>query len=134
MVAITKLPDGNVCVHVNCILKTGANRRYFQLPLAGGNPLHEDYPPIVRLIGKALKWKELMVSGTYRKLEDLAAALGLCEAYLRDVLRLAYLSPQIIERIVRGELPDASVTKYAKIDTPVWTEQEERIAAMQAEY
>lgn len=130
MIAITKLPDGNVRVHVECVLKAGANRHYFQLLSEESNPSRDDYPPIVRLIGKALKWKELLTSGTYRKLDDLASALGLCEAYLRDVLRLAYLSPTIIEKVVRGELPEASVTKYAKIDTPLWAEQEERIGAL----
>lgn len=131
MVAITKLPDGNVRIHVECRLKAGANRRYFQLPVNSSSPSSsQDATPIVQLIGKALKWKELLVSGTYRKMQDLASALGLCEAYVRDVLRLAYLSPPVIERIVRGDLPDASVTKYSALNTLIWTEQEERIAAL----
>lgn len=131
MVAITKLPDGNVRVHVDCVLKAGANRRYFQLPVHSATDESAlDSTPMVQLIGKALRWKELLVSGTYRKLQDLASALGLCEAYVRDVLRLAYLSPHVVEKIVRGELPDASVTKYSALNTLFWAEQEERIAAL----
>ena len=130
MVKLMKLPNGNVKIHIDCVLKSGANYRHFQLPVADNPVDRHDYPPIVQLVAKARRWKELLVSGTYRRMEDLAAALGICEAYLRDVLRLAYLSPIIIDLIVKGELPEASVTKYGTIDTPFWYEQEELIAKM----
>lgn len=43
------------------------------------------------------------------------------------MLRLAYLSPRIVEAIMLGELPFISVTKLQELDTPIWEEQERQL-------
>ena len=79
---------------------------------------------VVRALRRSRKWAELLSSGTYHDKKSLADALGLSNSYLGKMLRLAYLSPRIVEAIMLGELPSVSVSKLMGIGTPIWEEQE----------
>jgi hypothetical protein len=79
---------------------------------------------VVRALRKCHKWADLLTTGTYHDKKALADALGLSNSYLGKMLRLAYLSPRIVEAIMLGELPSISVTKLQELDTPIWEEQE----------
>ena len=64
--------------------------------------------------------------GTYADKKSLADALGLSAVYLGRVLRLASLSPRIVEKVMSGEL-NVSVTQLMEITTPIWTEQHRQL-------
>lgn len=78
----------------------------------------------MRALRKCHKWADLLTTGTYHDKKALADALGLSNSYLGKMLRLAYLSPRIVEAIMPGELPSISVTKLQELDAPIWEEQE----------
>ena len=82
---------------------------------------------VVRALRKCHKWADLLTTGTYHDKKALAGALGLSNIYLGKMLRLAYLSPRIVEAIMLGELPSISVTKLQELDTPIWVEQERQL-------
>jgi hypothetical protein len=60
---------------------------------------------IVKAIVRAHRWREMLESGRYATLRDLAKAEAINESYLGRVLRLTLLSPTIIEAILEGRQP-----------------------------
>ena len=93
----------------------------------GEEPAADGDLAVVRALRKCHKWADLLTTGTYHDKKALADALGLSNSYLGKMLRLAYLSPRIVEAIMLGELPSISVTKLQEIDTPIWEEQERAV-------
>ena len=66
----------------------------------------------------------LLTSGTYASKKDLAAALGISGSYFSRIMRMQFLSPTIVERIFKGELPEVSVEQMSRVVSPFWAEQE----------
>jgi len=60
---------------------------------------------IVKAIVRAFRWRDLLESGPYATVRDLAKAESINESYLGRVLRLTLLSPTIIEAILEGRQP-----------------------------
>ena len=80
----------------------------------------------IQTLRNSRRWTELLTSGTYADKKSLADALGLSAVYLGRVLRLASLSPRIVEKVMSGEL-NISVTQLMEITTPIWTEQHRQL-------
>lgn len=57
-------------------------------------------PHILRAIGRAWAWRRRMEAGEFSTVEDLAAALKLGDRHVNRLLRLAYLSPEVLKRLV----------------------------------
>jgi len=62
---------------------------------------------IVIALARARRWQELMESGEYAPISDLAEAIGVDRSYLRRLMTLNFLAPDIIEALLRGDAPDA---------------------------
>jgi hypothetical protein len=62
---------------------------------------------IVKAIVRAHRWREMLESGRYATLRDLAKAEAINESYLGRILRLTLLSPTIVEAILEGRQPAA---------------------------
>ena len=122
MVTITKSAAGNICVHVDCKLKTGGTRQFFVNTAVKELPKQEA-SPFVQILARAFKWKEMIVSGTYSDKTKLAHRLGIDKSHLSRCLRLPYLSPVIVEKILNGDIPDGSVERFGKLQSPFWFEQ-----------
>jgi hypothetical protein len=60
---------------------------------------------IVKAIVRAHRWREMLESGRYATVRDLAEAEAINESYLGRVLRLTLLSPNLIEAILEGRQP-----------------------------
>jgi hypothetical protein len=60
---------------------------------------------IVKAIVRAHRWREMLESGRYATLRDLAKAEAINESYLGRILRLTLLSPTIVEAILEGRQP-----------------------------
>ena len=78
---------------------------------------------VPKALRQARRWLELLASGTYRDKKQLADALGFNGSYFGKMLRFPVLSPVIVEKIRRNEIPDVSVTKLMNLTSPVWAEQ-----------
>jgi hypothetical protein len=57
---------------------------------------------LVKAIARAHRWKQMMESGTYASVTDLAAAEQINQSYLCRVLRLTLLAPDIVEAVLDG--------------------------------
>jgi hypothetical protein len=60
---------------------------------------------LVKAIVRAHRWRDMLESGEYAIVRDLAKAEAINESYLGRVLRLTLLSPSLIEAILEGRQP-----------------------------
>jgi len=74
-------------------------------------------------IARAHRWRELLESGRYATIGELARDVGVDNSYLARVVRLTLLAPDIVEAILDGTEPDGlSLEKLYQ--APVeWEEQ-----------
>ena len=60
---------------------------------------------LVKAIVRAHRWRDMLESGDYATVRDLAKAEAINESYLGRVLRLTLLAPTLIEAILEGRQP-----------------------------
>jgi hypothetical protein len=74
-------------------------------------------------VARAHRWQELLESGRYASIRELALDAGVDNSYLARMLRLTLLAPDIIEAILDGTEPDGlSLEKLYRAPTD-WEEQ-----------
>lgn len=87
----------------------------------------EEPPPqeaLVRAIARAYYWQELLDSGELRSISALASRFDVDHSYVARTLRLAGLSPEIVEMILAGKEPDSLSLRYLAKGFPIrWAEQ-----------
>jgi len=57
-------------------------------------------PHILRAIGRAWSWRRRMEAGEFGTVRDLAIAVNLAERHVSRQLRLAYLAPEVLKRLI----------------------------------
>ena len=57
-------------------------------------------PHILRAIGRAWAWRRRMEAGEFATIQELAEAVGLAERHVSRQLRLAYLAPEVLKRLI----------------------------------
>ncbi|MEO0398444.1 MAG: recombinase family protein [Pseudomonadota bacterium] len=60
---------------------------------------------LIKAVAQAYSWRKALGSGVYPTIKDLAKQKRLSERYVWKILRLAYLSPSIVEAILDGRQP-----------------------------
>ncbi len=81
---------------------------------------------MVSALARVFHWQELLDSGRYTTVTELAEALDVDRSYVGRITRLALLAPDIVEAIVRGEEPSGlSLERLVKWMPMVWEEQRE---------
>jgi hypothetical protein len=60
---------------------------------------------MVKAVARAFRWREMLESGEYQTIREIAAAEKINESYVGRVLRLTLLAPDIIEAILSGRQP-----------------------------
>ena len=60
---------------------------------------------MVKVIARGFRWQRLLSNGTYSTIADLAVAERINPSYVSRILRLAYLSPKIVQAILDGKQP-----------------------------
>ncbi len=123
MQMMERLPDGRIRVHVDCVLQKGTTRRIFVKTDAESRVAAARTTPMAAALGKAWRMRSLIYDGVYKGKVSVARALGVSRTHFAENINLTYLSPVIVERIMRGDLHDATVERYGRIATPFWYEQ-----------
>jgi site-specific DNA recombinase len=86
----------------------------------GEHKSNEPIPSLVRAVVQARTWSEWIAAGTVRTLDELAQKTGLNKRYAARILRLAALSPDLYDAIIRGDhsplLTVVGVTKNLPLD------------------
>jgi hypothetical protein len=81
-------------------------------------------PHILRAIGRAWAWRRRMEAGEFGTVRDLAIAVNLAERHVSRQLRLAYLAPEVLKRLVfRREVSAVTVMQLSECAAMLWQEQ-----------
>jgi hypothetical protein len=99
--------DGRtITVHIPITLRYQGGRKQVVTP-AGATPWIPTLPRIdnalVKAIVRAYRWRDMLESGDYATVRDLAKAEAINESYLGRVLRLTLLAPSTVEAILEGK-------------------------------
>src|SRR6202171_6308993 len=82
-------------------------------------------PTLIKAIARGRAWFEELAAGRARSLRELAERDGITRRYIRRLVDLAFLSPELVEAILQGRQPvELTATRLTQLDLPLdWTEQ-----------
>jgi hypothetical protein len=84
---------------------------------------------MVKAIARAFRWRDMLESGEFATIREIATAEKISDPYLGRVLRLTLLVPAIIERIVNGRQPAGLQLDGLMRRFPVgWREQRDALS------
>jgi hypothetical protein len=82
---------------------------------------------LIKAIARAHRWKQMMESGAYASVTDLATAEKINQSFICRVLRLTLLAPIIVESIIDGRQPsDMTLATLLRPFPAEWREQVRR--------
>ena len=84
---------------------------------------------LIKALARAFAWREQLAVGSVRSLEEIAARQRCTEAYVRQIVELAFLAPDIIERILAGTQPrHLTVDRLVRMTLPLsWRDQRRQL-------
>jgi site-specific DNA recombinase len=78
-------------------------------------------------IARARSWMNDLCEGRVNSFEEIARSENKVERHIRRLMRLAFVSPRIVETIANGSAPaDLTVTSLTSALPRSWTKQEKR--------
>lgn len=81
-------------------------------------------PHILKALGRAWAWRRKLESSEAATVGDIAKAEKLTDRFVSRTMRLAYLAPEVLERLVVMRQPPAvSVNDLMGVTYVVWAEQ-----------
>ena len=79
---------------------------------------------IQKALRKALVWNQTLLDGKASTLTELAKKENVAQRYICDLIKLAYLAPDIMEAIIEGRIPAGlTLVKLKKRFSMDWQEQ-----------
>jgi hypothetical protein len=83
-------------------------------------------PQVLRAVARAWGWRRKLETGAMATLQDIAAAEKISGRFVGRMMRLAYLSPDVLERLVTQREPAAlSLNDLVTVADLPWPEQAE---------
>ena len=81
-------------------------------------------PHVLRAVARAWKWRRQLESGGVSTIQDIAVAEKVSDRFVSRMMRLAYLSPEVLEHLIIRRVPPALSLNdlVAVVDCP-WAEQ-----------
>jgi DNA invertase Pin-like site-specific DNA recombinase len=88
-------------------------------------------PALIKAIARGRAWFEELATGRARSLQELAKRDSISRRYIRRLVGLAFLSPQLVEAILQGrQSVELTATRLIELDLPLdWIEQHELLAS-----
>jgi len=88
-------------------------------------------PALIKAIARGRAWFDELVTGRAPSLQALAERDGITRRYIRRLVGLAFLSPELVEAILQGRQPvELTATRLTELDLPLdWTEQRRLLAS-----
>ena len=81
-------------------------------------------PHILRAIGRAWAWRRRMEVGEFATIQELAEAVNLAERHVSRQLRLAYLAPEVMKRLIyKREAAAATIMQLTESAGLPWVVQ-----------
>lgn len=81
-------------------------------------------PRTLRAIARAWDWRRRLERGEVMTIQDIAAAEKVSDRFISRMMRLAYLSPEVLEHLVIRRVPPAlSLKDLVAVAERPWSEQ-----------
>lgn len=81
-------------------------------------------PHVLKAIAKAWSWRRRLDTGAAATIDDLARAEGVTHRYVGRTMRLAYLSPNVLEKLlIQRAAPAISIKEMVIAADLPWAEQ-----------
>ena len=81
-------------------------------------------PHILRAIGRAWAWRRRIEAGEFGTVRDLAIAVNLAERHVSRQLRLAYLAPEVLKRLIyKREVTAVTIMQLTESAALPWMDQ-----------
>ena len=81
-------------------------------------------PHVLRAIARAWSWRRQLETGSASTIQDIAAAEKVSDRFVSRMMRLAYLSPEVIDHLVIRRVPPAlSLSDLVAVADRPWAEQ-----------
>jgi hypothetical protein len=85
-------------------------------------------PYVLRAVARAWSWRRQLESGTASTIQDIAAAEKVSDRFVGRMMRLAYLSPEVLEDLIIRRMPPAlSINDLMTVAGLPWFEQANRV-------
>jgi len=103
------------------------DRKDIIIPGVAGTPPRRLDRSLVLAVARGRTWAAALRQGEYVDTAEIAGKCGLSEAYVRRILRLAFLAPDIVESIAEGRQPRGLTLHRLLCPVPfTWVEQRQR--------
>src|SRR5207253_5421115 len=77
-------------------------------------------PALIKAIARGRGWFEELASGRARSLQDLAKRDAISRRYIRRLVDLSFLSPELVLVILQGRQPvELTATRLTELDLPL---------------
>ena len=88
-------------------------------------------PALIKAIARGRAWFEELATGRARSLQELAERDGISRRYIRRLVGLAFLSPELVEATLQGRQPVMlTATRLTELDLPLdWSAQRRLLAS-----
>ena len=117
------LENGHLQVIVPVKFRTVSSRHRMLVP---GTTV-DGTEPLAVALARAFRWQKYIDEGKFRNSVALADAIGQDKSVVAKILRLRFLSPAIVHRIVTGDIPRSlNFTNINHGIPDVWSEQEDK--------
>lgn len=118
--------------HIRISATLHRHSRKLALVNAAGDSLttiQEPDPVLVKNLVLAYKWRESLEQGKFKTLQQIADAEKCTERFIRKIIPMAYLAPDIVESILEGRQPASlDLKKFQKSCLPLsWQEQRRQL-------
>jgi len=85
-------------------------------------------PHILKALGRAWAWRRRLEAGEVATINEIAKAEGFTDRFVSRMVRLAYLSPDVLERLVIScDPPSVSVNELIDATYMPWSKQMELV-------
>lgn len=119
--AVSMLPE-TVTLHVPFRIVKHGGRKEMQMPEGTARPRRTD-STLVKALARAFRWKDMLESGEYATIADLAEREGIAPSYMTRVMRQTLLVPDVIEAILDGrQVTEVNLARVLEPFPVEWSE------------
>lgn len=122
--------ESGIRVHIPMKLKRRGGRKEIIVPqslqsVMPSRPVYQE--ALVVAFARAHRWKDMIESGKYGSITELASAIGVDRSYVARLLKFTLLAPDIVEAVIDGREPNGfSISKLISSIPDDWEEQRRR--------